>query len=346
MKRFAFPASLIFCCLAMFPIGLKGQDRYEGCPFTLNGTWRSSTAGQTNPTLARFSNGVMTELSRNTSGHGPEWYATGKSKYGLDDTKKPTAMTLTKMEKGDGLSVGTTSLDIKAFDDGMFLTAPAGEKAGEITRWIRIDPHRYFLVLAAGKGDPLTGGPAFAELIKTDGIHTQTDTLGTWPVHRQFDSYPVMGVISGELLKHFENEPFNADEYMFRFELAAGPYNRALEVLKSWQRRVVEGNMLYAVVYENNEVFLNQLVGSLNAADELAWNQGTPCGDTIKLYRLTWLLNDEVVTQHNMSQVPYYFFKKLRELNSSMHLSDSQFRAAMAGGDPSGPVALNQPSAR
>lgn len=344
MKWFTFPASVVFCCLAMFPIALQSQDRYQGCPFTLNGTWRSSTAGQTNPTLMRFSDGVVTELSRNTSGQGTKWHAEGKSKYSLDDPKKPTAMVLTKMDKASGLSVGNT-LKIKAFDDGMFLTAPAGEKEGNLTRWIRIDRHRYFLVLAAGKGDPMTGGPAFAELIKTDGIHTQTDALGTWPVHRQFDSYPVMGVISEDLLKHFENGPVDADEYVFRLELTAGPYNRALEVLKSWQRRVAEGNTLYAVVYENNEVFLNQLVSSLNEADELAWNQGTPCGDTIKLYRLTWLLNDKVVAQHNMSQVPYYFFQKLRELNSSLHLSDSEFRAAMAG-EQSGPVAVNQPSAR
>lgn len=328
----------------MFPIALKGQDSYKGCPFTLSGTWRSSTAGQTHPTLTRFSNGVMTELSRNTSGQGPEWKATGESKYSLDNPKKPTVMVLTKMDKAGGLSLGTT-LEIKAFDDGMFLTAPAEEKGGVLTRWIRIDPYRYFLVLAAGKGDPLTGGPAFAELIKTDSIHTQTDALGTWPVHRQFDSYPIMGVISEDLLKHFENGPLNNDEYVFRLELTAGPYNRALEVLKTWQRRVAEGNLLYEVIYEDNEVFLNQLVSSLNEADELAWNQGTPCGDTIKLYKLTWLLKDKVVGQHNMSQVPYYFFKKLREMNSSLHLTDSEFRAAMAG-DQSGPVAVNQPSAR
>jgi hypothetical protein len=344
MKWFSFPSCLVFWCVAMFPIALKGQDHYQGCPFTLNGTWRSTTAGQTNPTLMRFSDGIVTELSRNTSGHGTEWQATGKSKYKLDDPQKPTAMVLTKMDKAGGLSVGT-NLAIKAFDDGMFLTAPAGKKDGELTRWIRIDRYRYFLVLAAGKGDPLTGGPAFAELIKTDGIHKQTDTLGTWPVHRQFDSYPVMGVISEDLLKHFENEPLDAGEYVFRLELTAGPYNRALEVLKTWQRRVAEGNTLYAVVYENNEVFLNQLVSSLDEADELAWNQGTPCGYTIKLYRLTWLLNDKVVAEHNMSQVPYYFFKKLRELNSSLHLTDSEFRAAMAG-EQSGPVAVNQPSAR
>jgi hypothetical protein len=344
MKRFVFPVSVIFCCLAIFPIFVKGQDHFKGCPFDLAGTWRSSTGGQENPTLARFSNGVMTELSRNNTGQGPEWQAISKSKYRLDDAKKPGTMILTKMEKGGGLSVGTT-LKIKSFDDGMFVTQVGDDKGSEQTRWIRVDPYRYFLVLAAGKGNPYTGGPAFAELIKTDGVHTQTDALGTWPVYRQFDSFAVMGVISEDLLKHFASEPINDEEYMFRLQLPAGPYNRALEVLKSWERRVAEGNELYAVTYENNEVFLNQLVSSLNEADELAWSRGTRCGETIKLYKLNWDASDQIVAKHNMSQVPYYYFKKLRELNPSLHLSDSEFRAAMAG-DPSGPVAVNQSSAR
>lgn len=342
MKRFAFPISLLLVLLVVLPVALVAQDHYAGCPFSLNGTWRSSTDGQQNSALVRFSNGVMTELSRNTSGKGPEWEETSKSRYRLDDPKKPGAMILTKIDKGKGLSTGAT-LEIKAFDDGMFITGMVG---GPMTRWTRIDPYRYFLVLAAGKGDSFLGGPAFAELIKTDGVHAQTDSLGTWPVHRQFDAFAVMGVISPDLLKHFDNEPANDDEgSMFRLELTAGPYNRALEVLKSWRRRVAEGNELYAVVYENNEVFLNQLVSSLNEADELSWNRGTPCGATIELYKMTWLLKDKVIAEHSMSEVPYYFFKKLRELNPSLHLSDSQFRAAMSG-EPSGPVAVNQSSAR
>lgn len=341
MKRFAVSIPLFFFLFATFPTLLAGQDHYKGCPFSLTGTWRSSTDGQLNPTLARFSNGVMTQLARNTSGTGPEWQPVSKSTYRLDDPKKPTAMIVTEVQKGGGLSTGTT-LEIKAFDDGMFVTGMVGSP---MTRWTRVDPYRYFLVLAAGKGNPYVGGPAFAELIKTDGVHAQTDALGTWPVPRQFDSVTAMGVIPEDIRKHFDNEPVSEEESMLRLELTAGPYNRALEVLKTWQRRVDEGNTLYAVTYENNEVFLNQLVSSLNEADEMAWSQGTRCGDTIKLYKMTWASGDEIISAHNMSQVPYYFFKKLRELNPSLHLSDSQFRAAMAG-DQSSPVALNQSSAR
>lgn len=46
---------------------------------------------------------------------------------------------------------------------------------------------------------------------------------------------------------------------------------------------------------------------------------------------MTELLSDEVMRTNNYLQAPYYFFKKLREMNNSLHLNDSQFRAALAG---------------
>lgn len=328
MKRFAFLIFLLSCFfLVIFSALLVAQDRYEGCPFSLNGTWRSTTDGQMNPTLARFANGVMTELSRNTSGKGSEWQATSRSKYRLDDPKKPKSMILTKVQKSGGLSVGTT-LEIKTFDDGMFITGMVG---GPLTRWTRIDPYRYFVVLSAGKGEPDVGGPGFAELIKTDGAHTQTDTFGAWPVIRRFDHYTEIGIVPDDLLKQFDKEPPPGTGAMLRIEVTAGPYNRALEVMKSWQRRYDEGNMLYQYAYINNQVYLNQLVSSLNESDVLAWNQGKPCGHTINLYVMTELLNDEVMKNNNYLQAPYYFFRKLREMNESQHLNDSQFHAALAG---------------
>lgn len=329
MKRLTFPIALIVSALVLFPRATFGQDHYEGCPFSLNGTWRSSTDGQMNPTLARFSDGVMTELARNTSGKGPEWTASGKSRYRLDNPKKPKAMILTKVEKGNPLSAGTT-LEIKAFDDGMFVTGLVG---GPMTRWTRIDPYRYFVVLAAGRGEPDTGGPGFAELIKTDGVHTEIDTFGAWPVRRQFDSISQLGVVPEDLRKQFDHEPGKDAGSMLRVEVTAGPYNRALKVMKTWQRRSEENTLLYPYPYLNNQVYLNQLVSSLNKADVLAWGQGTPCGKTINLYVMTEILGqDEVMRTNNFNQAPYYFFKKLREMNNTLHLSDSQFQAAMAGG--------------
>jgi hypothetical protein len=65
-----------------------------------------------------------------------------------------------------------------------------------------------------------------------------------------------------------------------------------------------------------------------------------PCTETIKLQKLTWSLSDPIMTKHNMTQTPYYLFKTLRQLNSSLNLNDSQFHAALAG-DQSAVVAIS-----
>lgn len=330
MKRYAFPLS--FALLFLAAISLQAQQHTQGCQFNIAGTWQSSTNGQLNPTRVRFSsNGVMQELSRNTSGKEPVWQATSKAHFTLDNRKAPKALILTKDQKGGHLSTGA-KLQIKTFDDGMFVTQVADDPGGALTRWTRIDPGRYFVVLAAGKGSPGFGAPGFAMLIKIDGVHTQTETFGTWPVVNELERHPMIGEIPEDVRKQFDNEPVNDAGAMLRLEVTAGPYNRALEVMKSWQRRAEENQLLYPEIpYLDNAVYLNQLTSSLNETGVLTWQGGRPCTETIKLQKLTWLLGDPIVAKHNLPQTPYYLFKTLRQLNSSLHLSDSQFQAALAG---------------
>jgi hypothetical protein len=323
---------LVFSLSVLSPMSIVGQEQSQSCKFSIAGTWQSATNGHMNPTRERFGpNGVMTELSPN-AGKGPEWQTTAKFKYHFDNAKAPQAMILTKVDKGVRLSAGT-SFEITTFDDGVFVTRTTGEGSGELTRWTRIDLYRYFVVLAAGKGSPGFGGPGFAMLIKTDGVHTQLETFGTWPVVNPLERHPEIGRIPEDVVKQFENEPVNDSGSMLRLEVTAGPFYRAMEVMKSWQRRVDENQLLYPTIpYLNNAVYLNQLTSSLNEAGVLSWKGGTTCAETIKLQKLTWLLNDPIVARHNLTQTPYYLFKTLRELNAPLHLSDSQFHAALAGG--------------
>jgi hypothetical protein len=279
-----------------------------------------------NPVREHFGNGVMTELSRNTT---DQWKAARKSHYKLDDPKKPKTMIVTI--KGDGHGSVSNTLEIETFDDGMFVTKASGEP-GAVTRWTRVDPYRYFVVLAAGKGDPGFGAAGFAMLVKTDGTHTQTDALGSYPVVTPLQRYAVFGEISEEIRNQYEKDPVDDSGSMLRLEVTAGPYNRALEVLKTWQRRVDEDQVLYPTIpYLNNAVYLNQLTSSLNETGVLTWKGGTPCAETIKLQKLTWLLSDPIMAKHNLTQTPYYLFKTLRELNGALHLSDNQFHAALSG---------------
>lgn len=332
---------LLFVSCVVGPVSTVGQEQSPSCKFNIAGTWQSSTNGHPNSTRNRFdSKGGMVELSASAGNKGPEWQTTGKFSYLLDDAKAPKTIVLDKLGKDKPLHVGTT-LEITTFDDGMFVTKTGADAGGDVTRWTRIDPYRYFVVLAAGKGGPGFGAPGFAMLIKTDGVHTQTEVLGSYPVVEPLRRYPVFGRIPSDILKQFDNEPINDTGSMFRIEVTAGPYNRALEVMKSWQRRVDENQTLYPTVpYMNNAVFLNQLTSSLNETGVLSWKGGTTCTETIKLQKLTWLLTDPIMAKHNLTQTPYYLFKTLRELNRSQHLSDSQFHAALEGG-PSAAIAIS-----
>lgn len=339
MKRFAFLLSpLLF--LSSFPISLTAQEQQNSCQFDISGTWQSSKDGRVNPTRLRFGpNGAVTELSRKSSDKASEWQASGKSTYKLDNPKSPKALVMTSINK-TGQSPVDATLQIKAFDDGLFVTAPADVAGAPITKWTRVDKERYFVVLASGKGDPGFGGAGFAMLIKTDGVHTQTDAYGVYPVVNRLERHPVLGEIPELLREQFHNEPVGDSGAMLRLEVTAGPYNRALEVLETWQRRSDEDTLLYTVPYLNNAVYLNQLVSSLNEAGVLTWSGGTTCNETIKLQKLTWRLSDQIMSKHNLTQTPYYLFKTLRELNSSLHLDDTKFYAALAG-DDSAAVALS-----
>jgi hypothetical protein len=334
MKRLIFVLSLGLISVGLFPRTLVGQDQTNACQLNIAGTWESSTDGQSSTTRQRFSSsGVVTELSRNSSSKDSEWHATGKATYKLDDPKTPKALIVSPLDKKGQFSADAT-LPIKTFDDGLFVTAASGSTGATLTRWTRVDPYRYFVVLAAGKGDPGFGAAGFAMLIKTDGVHTQRNAFGIYPVVNRLERHPMLGVIPSKVRRQFDKEPDGDSGAMLRLEVAAGPYNRALEVLKTWERRVDEDTVLYIIPYLNNAVYLNQLVTSLNETGVLTWRGGTPCADTIKLQKLTWLLSDPIMTKHNLTQTPYYLFKTLRQLNSSLHLNDSQFHAAMAGEQP------------
>jgi hypothetical protein len=343
MKRLTFPFSLVLGVLGLFPSTFFGQEPQRTCEFNIAGTWQSSTDGQMDPTRQRFgADGIAMEFSRNSSGKDSEWQAIAKSAYRLDNPKAPKTMIVTAVDKSGRFSADTT-LQIRTFDDGLFVTASGTDPGATLTRWTRVDSERYFVVLAAGKGDPGLGGPGFAMLIKTDGIHTQTDAFGTYPVVKPLQRYPIIGVIPEDIRENFDHEPAADSGAMLRLEVTAGPYNRALEVLKTWERRAEENTLLYTQPYLNNAVYLNQLASSLNETGVLTWRGGTPCTETIKLQKLTWLLSDPIMTKHNLTQTPYYLFKTLRELNSSLHLRDSEFHAAMAGG-PSATVATSSTS--
>ena len=316
MKRILFLLFLVLAFSRLHPAA-SAQDAPPVCEFNMVGTWQLTTEGQANPTLLRFKpDGVVTVLSPNTSGGpGAEWQATDWSKYELDNPKAPKIIHLSPItKKGEAVApTKITEIDITKRDDGAFTSAVTSNADVELTQWVRMDAYKYFIVLAAAKGTPGYGSPAFATLIKTDGHQTQADSFGLYEtdaVHH----YVELGPISDDIRKKYENEPRDDSAALLRLEVPAGPYHRALKILKTWERRARENTLLYQIPYLDNAVYLNQLASSLN-----------DCAETIKLEKLTWRIDDPIITKQNLPQVPYFFIKEIRERNSKLHVQDEKF---------------------
>lgn len=304
---------LISVALVLLPAyaAVVAQEDQKACEFNIVGTWQSITGGHANPTRLRFEkNGTATVLSRNASGQGPEWQAGDSSNFKLDNPKAPTAIHLSPQGRPDQV----TSMEITQHDDGAFTTAVTVTPDVELTRWMRVDPYRYFVVLVSGRGTPGYGAPAFAMLIKTDGAQEQTDAFGSYPFKDGKVDTVAVGPIPEEIRKQFDKEPQDDSATMLRLEVTAGPFNRALKVLKTWERRARENTMLYNIPYLDNAVYLNQLASSLN-----------DCAETIKLQKLTWRIDDPIISKQNLPQVPYFFIKELRTLNNDLHVRDEKF---------------------
>jgi hypothetical protein len=306
MKRsILFVAALVF----LLPVysAAQPQEDQKSCEFNIVGTWQSTTGGHANPTLLRFErNGTATVLSRN----GTEWQATDSSIFKLDNPRTPKAIHLSPKNNPEQM----TSLEITQFDDGAFTTAVTVTPDVELTRWVRVDPYRYFVVFVSGKGTPGYGAPAFAMLIKTDGTQEQIDAFGSYPYKDGKVDTVAVAPIPKEIRKQFDKEPRDDSATMLRLEVTAGPFNRAMKILKTWERRSRENTMLYNIPYLDNAVYLNQLASSLN-----------DCAETIKLEKLTWRIDDPIISKQNLPQVPYFFIKELRNLNNDLHVRDEQF---------------------
>ena len=310
MKRYIQLIVPVLFIAAMFPAA-TAQEEKKACEFSIVGTWQSTTGGHVNPTRLRFErNGTATVLSLNASGQLPEWQPTDASNFRLDNPKAPTGIHLWPSGHPDQV----TSMEISQHDDGSFTTAVTVTPDVELTRWVRVDSYRYFVALVSGKGTPGYGAPAFAMLIKTDGNETQTEAFGLYPYKDGKVDTVKLDDIPEEIRKQFARDPKDDSAAMLRLEVSVGPFNRAMKVLKTWERRSRENTLLYNIPYLDNAVYFNQLASSLN-----------DCAETIKLQKLTWRIDDPILSKQNLPQVPYFFIQELRKLNGDLHVRDDKF---------------------
>jgi hypothetical protein len=306
MKRSALISILILICLTATPAAL-GQ---KGCELNIIGTWKAEKSDQANPILYRFTTDARV-IALSGSGQ-TELKEIASAVYTLDNPKAPKTI-LIKSEKAGAFAQGTTSFDIASHDDTSLTLVKPGSAP---VRWVRVDPNRYFIVLAGRTGTFYDGsGPTFPMMIKTDGKQTQIDAVGIYALR----GYWAFGTIPAETYNEFMKEPRKDSEVMLRLEITAAQYERGLKIVKTWERRARNNELLYPDLPMDNILLVKQMTESLNQ-----------CGEKFKLYKLDWSLNDHISTDSRLDDVllttiPFRVFKELKRLNQSLHVTDEKF---------------------
>ena len=307
MKRSAIFFSLVLLLLTASATAFAQQS----CDFSIVGTWKPASKDEANTILYRFApDGTITALAPYGSGQSAELREIATATYKLDSPIAPKVVSLTA-PKGDGIfTEGATLLEIIKHDDASFTSVKPGS---EPTRWIRVDPNRYFLVLVARTGVFYDqSGPAFPILIKRAGGETQVDALGTYSNKGK----RAFGLVPPEAYNEFMKETRSNSDGFLRLEITSAQYERGLKIVRTWERRVREGKQLYGPrPYLNNILVVKAVTESLNQ-----------CGDKIKMYKLNYEFADDWISDKFGSPfIPFEYFKELRRLNESLHVSDDAF---------------------
>jgi hypothetical protein len=308
--------------ILVFSMSADSVLAQKGCQFNIVGTW--ATPDQSNPTIYRFTEeGTVIALSQAGS-QVNELREIGAAGYVVDNPKAPKAILIKELADRGKFPLGTTSMDITAYDDRSVTVKVLGKDA---VRWARVDPNRYFMVLAGRIREFYEGGgPSFPMLIKTDGRQTQIDAIGLYGKGSYWD----FGRIPEQIYNHFMKEAKGDSEVMFRLEITGVQYERALRVVQTWDRRVREGALLYPDLPMDNILLVKGVTESLNQ-----------CGERIKMYNLDWSIRDHISHSREdkpeTTRIPFFYFKELRRLNESLHVGDDKFQAAThSGGSQSG----------
>jgi hypothetical protein len=308
----------IFSSLILISMTATQAFGQRGCELSVVGAWKAADANESNPIHYRFSaDGTVSIMS----GPGFELKEIATATYVLDNPKAPKTILVKTAKAVGGFAEGTTPIDVTAYDDTSITFTKPGSGP---TRWVRVDPHRYFMALAGRiKTFYDGGGPTFPMLIKTDGRETRIDAVGLYAAKDAVGIYSAnghwaFGPIPPEVYNHFMKEPTSDSEVLLRLEITGVQYERALKVVKTWERRVRQADLLYPDLDMNNILVAKQVTESLNQ-----------CGEKFSLYKLDWSLKDHIshapLDNPVISRIPFFYYKELRRLNESRHVPDEKF---------------------
>lgn len=288
----------------------------KSCSFDLVGTWKAQVTS-TEARLYQFdSKGIVTVLSAAGAAE-PHQIATAKYEVNKE-LGKPESISFTATGKNRIFGAVRTTMKLTGYDDTSITCDIPGIGT---TRWTRVDPDRYFIVLSARKGEFYDkSGSAFPVLIKLAGGVSTIDAFGIYSVKHE----KTFGTVPPAVYKEYLREARNDSETTLRLEINSRQYERALQIVKEWERRARENALLYIIdkdIYDDPTVLNNILV--VKAVTETL-NQ---CSADLNLYKLNYEVADDWITNKVSSAfVPFYYFQELRRMNEARHIPDQKFQ--------------------
>jgi hypothetical protein len=288
----------------------------KSCSFDIVGTWKAPVSAN-EAVLYRFdSNDGVTVLSDLATGE-PRQIATAKYEV-INELGQPESVSFTASGKNRIFGAVRTTMKLVSYDDTSITCAIPG--IGDI-RWTRVDPDRYFIVLAARRGEFYDKtGSAFPMVIKLAGGIPTIDAFG---VYAGKDGR-AFGAVPHNLYKDYLREARNESETTLRLEINSRQYERALKIIREWERRAREGALLYTTTAEtlDDPTWLNNILVVKAVTETL--NQ---CSEDFDLHPLNYVVKDDWITNKvGTAFVPFYYFKELRRLNEARHIEDKKFQ--------------------
>jgi hypothetical protein len=311
-----FTATISLLAIMLLGSTANTLAQQKSCSFDIVGTWKAQIS-TTEARLYQFdANGVVNVLST-TGAAQPQQIATAKYEVN-NELGKPESVSFTASGKNRIFGAVKKTMKLVSYDD---ISITCDIPGFGTTRWTRVDADRYFLVLSARTGEFYNAtGSAFSMVIKLSGGVPTIDTFGIYPENKR----KALGTVPPALYKEYMREARNDSETILRLEINSRQYERALKVIKEWERRNREGALLYTTAVDtlDDAASLNNILVVKAVAETL--NQ---CSADFNLYQLTYVIKDDWLSEKYPSEfVPFYFFKELRQRNEARHIPDQKFQ--------------------
>jgi hypothetical protein len=303
--------------LAVMLLGSTANALAQGksCSFDIVGTWKAQVSS-TEARLYQFdANGIVTVLSVDGTA-APHRIATAKYEV-IKDLEASRAVSFTASGKDRIFGGVRKMMKLVSYDDTSITCAMPGIGT---TRWTRIDLDRYFIVFSGRTGEFYNNsGSSFSMVIKLAGGVPTIDAFGVYAEKGEI----AFGTVPPAVYKEYLREARKDSETTLRIEINSRQYERALQIIKEWQRRSREGSLLYTMYLDNADdpASLNNILVVKAVTETL--NQ---CSVDFNLYKLNYVVADDWITNRVSSAfVPFYYFKELRRRNEARHIDDKEF---------------------